>query len=184
MADHSFAITAVIALLAAFLISIAAFKYAIEDNFLRTRLVMSALFIFIVSTLTISFWPYAGLTFNYSFPALLIGIILGQIIGVRTEQQKIIEEGVERYAEHFAHIRKEDVKKLTWWSVINYYSISCGLILINLVGFTNIILHGSERFIIATSIVGALFVGSIIPYLVHLWSLSFTNRTTRERAAR
>lgn len=184
MADHSFAITAVIALLAAFLISIAAFKYAIEDNFLRTRLVMSALFIFIVSTLTISFWPYAGLTFNYSFPALLIGIILGQIIGVRTEQQKIIEEGVERYAEHFAHIRKEDVKKLTWWSVINYYSISCGLILINLIGFTNIILHGSENFIIATSVVGALFTGSIIPYLIHLWSLSFTHHITRRRAAR
>lgn len=184
MADHSFAVTAVLALLAAFLITIAAVRYAIADDFRRTRLIMSALFLFIVSTLTISFWPYAGLTFNYSFPALLIGIILGQIIGVRTEQQKIVEQGIERYAERFAHIHKEDVKRLTWWSIINYYSISCGLILINLIGFTNIILHGSEQFIIATSVVGALFTGSIIPYLIHLWSLSFTHHITRRRAAR
>lgn len=184
MADHTFAITAVLALLAAFLISIAAVKYAVADNFLRTRLTMSALFIFIVSTLTISFWPYARLTFNYALPALLIGIILGQIIGVRTEQQKLVEQGIERYMERFAHIHKEDVRKLTWWSIINFYSISCGLILINLIGFTNIILHGSERFIIATSIVGALFVGSIVPYLVHLWRLSFTHPATRRRAPR
>jgi cytochrome bd-type quinol oxidase subunit 2 len=179
MADHAAAITAVIAILAAFLISLAVAKYTIKDNFVRTRLIMSALFLFITTTLSISFWPYALLTFNYSFPSFLIGIILGQIIGVRTEQQKIVEHGIERYAERFARVSAEDVKKLTWWSIINFYSIMCGLVLINLIGFTNIILHGSPAFIIATSMVGALFVGSIVPYLIHLWTVRLRHGATR-----
>lgn len=172
MYEHAPAITLVIAILAAFLISIAAAKYAIRDNFVRTRFIMSALFVFIVSTLSISFLPFAALTFPYALPGFLVGIILGQAIGVRTEQQKIVEHGIEHYMERFAHISHEDVRRLTWWSIVNFYSIMCGLVLINLIGFTNIILHGQHTsFIIGTSIVGALFVGSIFPYLVHLWAI-------------
>lgn len=184
MADHASAITAVIALLAAFLVSIPVVKYAIRDDFSRTRFIMSELFLFITATLTISFWPYAGLTFNYSFPSFLVGIILGQIIGVRTERQKIIEHGVEHYMEHFAHINKRDAQKLTWWSIINFYSIMAGLVVINLIGFTNIILRGTPLFIIGTSMVGAAFMGSIVPYLVHLWMLEFTHQRRSVRRAR
>jgi cytochrome bd-type quinol oxidase subunit 2 len=54
---HAAPIIIVIALLALFLIAMTIFKYAIHDNFMRTRLTMSALFVFIVATLSISFWP-------------------------------------------------------------------------------------------------------------------------------
>jgi cytochrome bd-type quinol oxidase subunit 2 len=166
----------VIALLALFLISITVFKYAISDRFLQTRLIMSALFAFIVLTLSISFWPSATLTLPYSIPALCLGILLGYFIGVRTERQKIMMHGLEHYMERFAHIEHEDVQKLTWWSIINFYSVMCGLVLINLVGFTNIILGGSPTFIIITSVVGAALIGSIVPYLAHLWTIPFKRR--------
>ncbi|KND49197.1 MAG: hypothetical protein AB203_02255 [Parcubacteria bacterium C7867-008] len=161
----------VVAILALFLISITVSKYAIHDNFTRTRFVMSALFAFIVATLTISFWRFAFMTLPYTIPAMLAGILLGYLIGVRTEQQKIVTNGIEHYMERFAHIEHKDVKNLTWWSVINFYSIMCGLVLINLIGFTNVILQGSPGFIIGTSVVGAAFIGSILPYLYHLWTL-------------
>lgn len=163
----------VIALLALFLISITVFKYAIANKFLQTRLIMSALFVFIVLTLSIAFWPSATITLPYSFPAFCLGVVLGYFIGVRTERQKITVLGLEHYMERFARIDHEDVKKLTWWSVINFYSVMCGLVLINLVGFTNIILSGSPLFIIITSVVGAALVGSIVPYLAHLWTISY-----------
>lgn len=167
----------VIALLAVFLIGITIVKYAVHDNFMRTRLQMTALFSFIVLTLSISFWPFAALTLPYSIPALLVGILLGYFIGVHTERQKLMMHGFERYMERFARIEHSDVKNLTWWSIINFYSIMCGLILINLVGFTNVILQGSPTFIIVTSAVGAAFVGSILPYLAHLWSFQLTHRS-------
>ncbi|KND50375.1 MAG: hypothetical protein AB202_01825 [Parcubacteria bacterium C7867-007] len=161
----------VVALLALFLISITVSKYAMHDNFLRTRFIMSALFGFIVLTLTISFWKFALMTLPFTVPSMLVGIGLGYLIGVRTEQQKILTHGIEHYMERFARIEHKDVKNLTWWSLINFYSIMCGLILINLIGFTNVILQGSPGFIIATSVVGAAFIGSILPYLYHLWTL-------------
>lgn len=164
-------VTVVIALLAFFLIGITVLKYAIQDNFIRTRFIMSALFAFIVLTLSISFWPFALMTLPYAVPSLLLGMLLGHVIGVRTEQQKIVTLGIEHYMEHFAHIEHKDVKSLTWWSLINFYSIMCGLVLINLIGFTNVILQGSPFFINATSVVGAAFIGSIVPYLFHLWTL-------------
>jgi hypothetical protein len=166
------AIIVVTALLALFLISITVFKYAIHNNFMRTRLTMSALFIFIVLVLSISFWPSAMITFPYTIPAFICGLILGHLIGVRTEQQKLAMNGVEHYMEHFAHINPADLQNLTWWSFINYYSIMCGLILINLVGFTNIILNGSLVFVVVSSVVGAALIGSIVPYLFHLWTVS------------
>lgn len=140
---------------------------------------MSALFLFIVLTLSISFWPSAPLTLPYTIPALFIGMALGYFIGVHTEQQKLMMHGIEHYMERFAHIEHADIKRLTWWSIINFYSIICGLILINLVGFTNVILAGSPAFTIATSSVGALLIGSIVPYLAHLWTFQFTHGNSR-----
>jgi hypothetical protein len=178
-----FAIIAVIALLALFLISITIFKYTIPNNFLRTRLVMSALFIFIVSTLSISFWPSALLTLPYTIPTFLCGAILGHMIGVRAERKKLTMLGAEHYVEHFTHIHFSDVKSLTWWSFVNYYSIMCGLILINLVGFTNIILGRSLVFVVLSSVVGAALIGSIFPYLVHLWTIPVPGKLTAPRKA-
>lgn len=184
MSDHTSAIIAVLAILAAFLISVPASKYMIHNNFKRTRLIMSAFFLFVVAALSISFWPYGMMTFNYSFPAILMGIILGQIIGVRTEEQKEMEQGVEYYLEHFAEIKPEDLKNLSWWSIVNFYSIMCGLVLINLIGFTNIILKGSPAFIIATSSIGAFFVGTIVPYLIHLWAHPVRERLNNRKNER
>ncbi len=179
MFSSGVSITIVIALLALFLISITIFKYAVPDKFTQTRLTMSALFLFIVLTLSISFWPSAPLTLPYTVPALLLGMLLGYFIGVRTERQKLMMHGAEHYMEHFAHIEHSDFKNLTWWSVINFYSIVGALILINLVGFTNIILQGSPTFIIVTSTVGAALIGSILPYLAHLWTFPANRSSSR-----
>lgn len=168
--DVSLSITLVIALLAFFFILVTVFKYTIVNTFVRTRLTMSALFLFIVATLSISFWPYAALTLPYSVPALGLGMLLGHVIGVRAAKERLMLEGLEHYMEHFAHITPSD-KTFSWWSFVNFYSLMCGLVLINLVGFTNVILKGSPSFIIATSSVGALLIGSIVPYLAHLWSI-------------
>jgi hypothetical protein len=176
MSGTALTITIAVALLALFLISITIFKFAVKNTFTRTRFMMSTLFIFIVLTLSISFWPYAYLTLPYAIPALIVGMILGYAIGVRTARQKLMMQGIERYMERFAIIEHSDVKNLNWWSLVNFYSIMSGLILINLVGFTNVILKGNSTFIIFTSIVGAALIGSIIPYLAHLWTFPLTHR--------
>ncbi|MDB5195458.1 MAG: hypothetical protein JWO84_642 [Parcubacteria group bacterium] len=173
MSSTATSITIVIALLALFLISITVAKYAMPHKFAQTRFTMSALFVFILLTLSISFWPWARLTLPYTIPAFILGMLLGYFIGVRTERQKLMTHGLEHYMERFAHIEHSDVRNLTWWSIINFYSITCALVLINLVGFTNIILSGYPPFIIVTSVVGAALIGSILPYLAHLWTIPF-----------
>jgi hypothetical protein len=173
----------VIALLAFFLIFITGLKYAVHNNFTRTRVIMTAFFLFIVCTLSISFWPYGAVTFPYTIPAFIIGACLGYLIGVRTEQQKLRANGIEYYVEHFAHIHSHDIKNLTWWSIVNFYSVMGGLILINFVGFSTVFHNGSEKWAIATSVVGALLLGSIVPYLAHLWSVnrdSIANSSARK----
>lgn len=176
MTGTTLTITIAIALLALFFIIITIFKFVIEDTFTRTRLMMSALFVFIVLTLSVSFWPYAYLTLPYSIPALILGMMLGYGIGVRTERQKLTMQGIERYMERFAIIEHSDIKNMNWWSFVNFYSVMCGLVLINLVGFTNVILQGEPSFIILTSVVGAALIGSIVPYLAHLWTFPITHR--------
>ncbi len=132
---------------------------------------MTALFLFIVITLSISFWPSAALSLPYTVPALAVGIIVGYVIGVKTERQKMMTHGLEHYLEHFAHIHAADIRNMTWWSVVNFYSIMCGLILINLVGFSTVIVRNSVFWTILTSTVGAFLIGTIIPYLAHLWGV-------------
>ena len=161
----------VIALLALFLIFITGLKYVVVDQFARTRLIMSSFFIFIVATLSISFWPLAAATLPYSIPALLVGVLIGYVLGVRTEKQKLRMQGMRRYMEHFAHIHIKDFESLEWWSVINFYSVMGGLVLINLVGASNVLFNGAEAWAILTSAFGAFLLGTIVPYLVYLWSL-------------
>lgn len=168
-------ITIAIALLALFFLSIAIGKFAIRNTFTRTRFMMSALFMFIVLTLSISFWPHASMTLPYAIPACALGVVLGYAIGVRTERQKLMVQGLEQYMQRFAIIEHSDFKNLNWWSFVNFYSVMSGLVLINLVGFTNIILEGEPSFVIFTSVVGAMLIGSIIPYLAHLWTFPLTH---------
>lgn len=164
-------ITLVIALLTAFLCFAVGAKYAIPNNFVRTRLIMTSFFCFIVATLTISFWEYRVSSLPYTIPAALAGILLGYLLGVRTEQQKLRVGGVEHYMEHFAHIHLYDITALNWWSVINFYTVMGGLLLINLVGLSTVIFGGDAQSAIRTSMVGAFLLGTIVPYLVHLWSI-------------
>jgi hypothetical protein len=155
-----------------------------QDNFARTRLVMTSFFAFIVFTLTISFWRFALDTLPYTVPATLVGMLVGYLLGVRTEQQKLAMQGLQYYMGHFAHIHFHDIKSLTWWSFINFYSVMGGLLLINLVGLSNVIFRGVEMWAIATSIFGAFLIGSIVPYLTHLWSIRVMHQTSNTMSER
>jgi hypothetical protein len=164
-------ITIVIALLAVFFIFITSLKYTALDNFTRTRLMMTSFFVFIVMTLSVSFWPFALATLPYTIPSFFLGALIGYMLGVRTEQEKLRAQGLAHYMEHFAHIHLHDIKSFTWWSIINFYSVMGGLLLINLVGLSTVIFRGAEMWAIATSGIGAFLLGTIAPYLVHLWSV-------------
>lgn len=175
--------TAAVALLAAFLCALTVLKYAVENYFSRMRGIMTLFFFFIVSTLTLAFWPYAFITLPYAIPAFAIGCMIGYFFGVRAAAQKLARHGVEHYMEHFAHIHLHELRGLNWWSVINFYSITSALVLINLVGFSTVFNRGSEGWAQLTSAVGAFLLGSIVPYLIHLWSIKtrhVTKRTTSE----
>ena len=164
-------VTVTVAVLTVFLVFITALKYAVADEFVRTRLMMTAFFFFIVATLSVSFWQYALNTLPYTIPACFLGAILGYALGVRTEQYKLSTEGLTYYMQHFAHVHFKDMETFTWWSYINFYSVMSALVLINLVGLSNVIFHQAEDWAIATSVVGAFLLGTIAPYLTHLWSL-------------
>lgn len=170
-------ITIALVLLAVFLIFVVALQYAGLNTFRRTRAIMTAFFFFIVATLTVSFFTYAMATLPFTIPAFMLGGVIGYALGVTTERQKLAAQGLEHYMEHFAHIHAEDIKSFTWWSVINFYSVAGGLLLINLIGFSNVILGGSEIGAIVTSVIGAFLLGTIAPYLVHLWTISATHHT-------
>src|SRR6185312_10799789 len=112
-------ITLTIALLTVFLCFIVAINYAVPDNFRRTRLSMTSFFFFIVVTLTISFWQYTLATLPFTVPAFAVGALIGYVIGVRTAEKRLNAEGTAHYMEHFMHIHTRELKKLTWWSLIN-----------------------------------------------------------------
>ncbi len=174
--ENTFATVSVgIALLAAFLIFISALRYAVRDGFTRTRLVMTSFFLFIVCTLTVAFFDYALQSLVYTIPAAILGALLGHFLGVRTEQKKLMAQGIHFYREHFAHVHVADLKDLTWWSVVNFYSVMGALLLINLVGISTVFFSDAKPWAMATCIVGAFLLGSIAPYLVHLWSLTEKN---------
>ena len=169
-------ITITIAVLTVFLVFITALKFGVEDEFVRTRLIMTALFFFIIATLTISFWRYTEATLPFTVPAWGLGALIGYILGVRTEQQKLTTDGLSYYMRHFAHIHSKDVESFTWWSFINFYSVMSALILINLVGLSTVLFSQIEDLAIGTCVVGAFLLGTIAPYLVYLWSISAAHR--------
>ncbi len=164
-------ISIAVALLALFLVLSTALKYAVRDNFHRTRLIMTLFFFFIIITLTMAFWRYTLASLPSTIPAALAGVALGYVAGVREAQRKLMEQGVEFYREHFHHVHFMDIQNLSWWSVINFYSVMGALVLINLVGLSTVFFVGRESWAIASCVVGALLLGSLVPYLVHLWSL-------------
>ncbi|HVZ76116.1 MAG TPA: hypothetical protein VG934_02475 [Candidatus Paceibacterota bacterium] len=172
-------ITLTIAVLTVFLVFITALKYGIEDNFKRTRLIMTAFFLFIVATLTIAFRQYTMATLPFSAPAFLVGAAIGYFVGVRTAQEKLMAQGAAHYMEHFAHVRFEDLQAFNWWALVNFYSVMSALVLINLVGLSTVIFRQAEGWAIGTSALGALLLGTIAPYLLHLWSIRTTQATSK-----
>lgn len=171
MNSNTIHIIFVIATLIVFLVSLTAFKYTIKDRFSRVRLSMTAFLIFIFVTITISFLQYALYSLYFTIPAFFVGAVLGYRIGVHTERQKIATKGIEHYIEHFAHIRKADLKKMAWWSIVNFYSIIGALILINLIGLSLFIFPDLVEVALFTMTVAAFLIGTIVPYILHLWSI-------------
>lgn len=158
--------------LTVFLFLVSALAYAITNAFRRTTFVMTALFCFIVVTLTVSFWRYALVSLEFTIPAFFVGMALGYFIGVKAAKEKMMMLGAEHYVEHFAHVHIGDITRLHWWSVINFYSIVGALALINLVGLSNVIFEGRESWAMFACAFGAFLMGTVVPYLVHLWSIS------------
>lgn len=163
-----------VAILTAFFIFLIAAKFAIEDDFRRTRLVMSAFFLFIVITLTVCFKEFFFATLPFTIPAGLAGVIAGFIIGVPAAEDRLKKEGLSRYRQDFAQIETKGVKGFAWWSVLNFYTVMSALVLINLIGLTTVLLHNLKPMALVTSAFGAFLIGSIVPYLYHLWTLKKT----------
>jgi hypothetical protein len=164
-------IITIVAVLTAFFIFIVALKFAVEDNFSRTRLTMTAFFFFIVATLTISYYEYFFATLPFTIPAGIIGIIAGYLLGVPAAEERLKKEGLRRYRQDFAHVETAGIKGFAWWSILNYYTIMSTLVLINLVGLTTVLLHNLKPMALLTSAFGAFMIGSIIPYHIHLWTI-------------
>lgn len=172
-------IVAIIVLLTIFLMVLSALRYAVEDGFVRTRLVMTLFFCFIVGTLTLSFWPYALVSLQFSAPAAILGALVGYFAGVKTAEEKLMIQGLEHYMEHFSHVHISDLTKLQWWSVVNFYSIAGALVMTNLVGLSTVIYRGNDAWALTACAAGAFLIGTIFPYLVHLWSIKAPQKTKR-----
>lgn len=167
-----------IAVLTVFLMFVTGLKYAAISKFSHTRLTMTAFFLFIVATLTISFWEYALMTLPFTIPASIAGILLGSLLGVRAAQKRLEKEGAA-YLEHFAHVHPHELKKLTWWSLINFYTVMGALLLINFVGLSTVIFHEARNWVLLTSAVGAFLLGTLVPYLIHVWTINPAHPSNR-----
>lgn len=163
-----------IAVLTVFLMFVTGLKFASTDRAAYTKLVMTGFFLFIVTTLTISFWEYALDTLPFTIPAALLGMGAGHFVGVRAARERIEAEGLAEYVEHFAHVHLGELHDLRWWKVVNFYTVMMSLLLINFVGLTDVIFHEAKNWAIVTSTVGAFLIGTIVPYLIHVWSIKAT----------
>jgi len=162
-----------LAALVIFLSLITILKYAIRGNFTRTRIIMTALLAFLVITGVLAFGRYLIASLSFTVPAFLVGILLGERAGVRAAQRKIATHGIQHYMEHYAHSSKEELKALTWWSIVNFYAIMCALIMMNLIGLSRIIFDGHRGLAIAVVAFGAFLIGTILPYIIHLWRVHY-----------
>ncbi len=172
-----------VAVLTAFFAIITVLKYSIVDNFSRTRLMMTLFFCFIVLTLTISFKQYAVHTLPFSSAAAAAGLLVGFLVGVPAAEGRLKREGLSRYRENFAKVERNGIRGFAWWNIVNFYTVMSALVLINLVGLSTVIFRGAENWAILTSAVGAFLLGTIVPYLVHLWSIKAAQKkstTTKE----
>ena len=147
------------------------YKYAIADDFHRTRVIMTTFLGFIVTTLTISFWEYTVQSIMFVIPAFLLGCYVGYSVAVKAAKRKLAQHGVQHYVQTVMHISKTELKAFNWWSIVNVYSIMGGLVLMNMVGLSLFIIPGYEPIAIATTVVGAFLIGTMVPYIVHLWSV-------------
>ena len=176
-------IIVVIAVLTLFLSLLLVLKYAVKDEFIRMRFIMTAFFCFIVLTLTISYWPFFFATLPYTIPAGIVGVAAGYLMGVRAAEQRVRTEGLQHYLKHFAHIHVEK-DEINWWNLINFYSVMGALILINFVGLTTVIFHNLKPMTLMTSAFGAFLIGSIVPYLIHLWTIRIRQNKSSTRSDR
>jgi hypothetical protein len=173
----SFRIVLTVAALTVFLVFITVLKFGVEDPFTRMRAGMTAFFLFIVATLTIAYYEFFFLTLPFTVPAGAFGVLVGYLVGVQADRAKLAAQGVARYTKHFAHIHIKDVEEGNWWAVINFYTVMGALGLINLVGLTTVIFHNLEPLTLITSAFGAFLIGSIIPYLFHLWNIKLRRKS-------
>lgn len=160
-----------IALITTFLIAATAIKYGMEKStFQRNRAIMTLFMVFITITLGISFPQYLTSSLVYVISSLIVGMIIGHAVGVEAAKKKLTVQGMEYYMEHFAHIHIHDVKKMTWWSVINFYTVMIALFMINLIGLSTVI-YKTEIWAVISLCAGALLLGTLLPYILHLWTL-------------
>lgn len=169
-------ITLTIAALAAFFVYLTAVTYAVKNKFTRERLIMTSFFVFIVFTLSLAFWQYRYVSLPYAAPALLVGMGLGYVVAVRAAKERLLVEGVTHYIEHATHVYLKDLRALRWWSILNFYSIMGALLIINLVGLSMVWFNSNDTLAITTCVLGAFGVGTLAPYLVHLWSIRRSSR--------
>ena len=169
-------VTITIAALAAFFIYLTILRYAVTDVFDRTRLIMTSFFVFVVFTLTLAFWPYRYSSLPYAVPALVVGFGLGYFVAVRAAKERLMVEGIAHYVEHATHVHLADLAALKWWSIINFYSIMGALLIINLIGLSMVWFKGNDTLAITTCMLGAFGVGTLAPYLYHLWSIRRSSR--------
>jgi hypothetical protein len=127
--------------------------------------------VFIVFTLTLAFWEYRYSSLPYATPALIVGVLLGYFVAVRAAKERLMIEGMAHYIAHATHIHSKDLTALKWWSVINFYSIMGALLIINLVGLSMVWFRNNDMLAITTCALGAFGVGTLVPYLYHLWSI-------------
>ena len=132
---------------------------------------MTSFFFFIVATLTIAYSEFFFDTLPFTIPSGVAGVAVGYLVGARAAKAKLAMEGAAYYTRHFAHIHLRDITEGNWWAVINFYSVVSALALINFVGLTTVIFHNLKPMSLATSAFGAFLLGSIVPYLAHLWSI-------------
>lgn len=169
-------VTITIAALAAFFVYLTAVKYAVKDQFDRTRLIMTSFFMFVVFTLTLAFWPYRYASLPYVIPALAVGVGVGYFVAVRAAKERLLMEGIADYIEHATHVHMKDLLALRWWSIINFYSVMGALLIINLVGLSMVWFKDNELLAVTTCVLGAFGVGTLVPYLYHLWDIRRSSR--------
>lgn len=175
MDTNIIAVVTALAALVIFLCLVTVLKYAIRGNFTRTRIIMTALLFFLVAVVLLAFGPYITESATTMFTAFLLGLFIGERAGVRPAQRKIATDGVQHYIEHYVTDNKDEIKTLTWWSIVNFYAILCALIMMNLIGLSRILFEGHTTIAIGVVAFGAFLIGTILPYIIHLWRVRYEN---------